>query len=529
MSDGVGIDEGRRDGLGRALAWLAHPVSVGGLVLLLLNDHLLKAWYPGQVTGKLSDLAGMLMFPPLLACLAALAPRLPERVAGPLALALTAAGFTAVKAVEPGARLASQAWSVLHGPSVVRADATDLLVLPALALSWWAWRRAGHARRPAGRTLRTVRALVLVPAALLATVATSAPMWPETNWVGTDEAGAILVETVNGYHDSPFGYVRSTDGGATFTPVPLQEQPDERPQDGRREDCLGQVCYRAVEGELHVQSSQDGGRTWTTAWQVRGRQLAALVDWYEPKGFFSDSGETDHLSSQSLRVFPSGSGHVVIVANGPDGILRRDVDGTWTRLGIWTFDRWDPVPPLADVWEPTIGARVTAALFTAGAIGLLVLLVAAAAARTYGPGGGDRRFVLLGAPILGGTVFLVDTLYASTPGPEGAGVVAGLLLAVLNLAALALAGWALARALRRGLLPPGRLVPVLLAAVAAIGLTAWWHDGAVVTELDSRAPSVALHVLAGLAATGVALAAVRLRRPVPPVPPEPPEPREEEG
>ncbi|WP_345393526.1 hypothetical protein [Nonomuraea salmonea] len=34
------------------------------MLVLLVNDHLLKAAFPGVVTGKLSDVAGLLVAPP---------------------------------------------------------------------------------------------------------------------------------------------------------------------------------------------------------------------------------------------------------------------------------------------------------------------------------------------------------------------------------------------------------------------------------------------------------------------------------
>jgi len=62
------------------LAWLSHPVSLAGLALLLLNDHVFKQLWHGLVTGKLSDIAGRMMFPPLLAVLVALCvPRIPMK------------------------------------------------------------------------------------------------------------------------------------------------------------------------------------------------------------------------------------------------------------------------------------------------------------------------------------------------------------------------------------------------------------------------------------------------------------------
>ena len=73
----------RADSSRQHLAWLAHPVTVAALVVLLVNDHLLKYAYPGWVTGKLSDVAGLVLAPALLASLVTLlARRAPGRVTG---------------------------------------------------------------------------------------------------------------------------------------------------------------------------------------------------------------------------------------------------------------------------------------------------------------------------------------------------------------------------------------------------------------------------------------------------------------
>ncbi|MGB3547731.1 MAG: hypothetical protein WBA17_12195, partial [Saprospiraceae bacterium] len=47
-------------------AYLFNSVFIGGLLLLLLNDHILKAAYGNVLTGKLSDFAGVLILPLLL-------------------------------------------------------------------------------------------------------------------------------------------------------------------------------------------------------------------------------------------------------------------------------------------------------------------------------------------------------------------------------------------------------------------------------------------------------------------------------
>jgi hypothetical protein len=51
--------------LGTSARWLLHPLLLGSVVLWGLNDHLLKAAFPGFVTGKLSDLAALAVAPVL--------------------------------------------------------------------------------------------------------------------------------------------------------------------------------------------------------------------------------------------------------------------------------------------------------------------------------------------------------------------------------------------------------------------------------------------------------------------------------
>ena len=87
-----------------SLRALAHPGSVLALVVLVLNDHVLKQAWPGWVTGKLSDVAGLVVAPLLLAALLAIV-RVPRPM--PVALAATGVGFVLCKTSAAGAAVAS--------------------------------------------------------------------------------------------------------------------------------------------------------------------------------------------------------------------------------------------------------------------------------------------------------------------------------------------------------------------------------------------------------------------------------------
>jgi hypothetical protein len=303
---------------GRAFAWLTHPVTVAALALLIVNDHLLKAAFPGWVTGKLSDVAGMVVAPPLLAALAGLvAPRAGFRRLAAGAIVAVGVGFTIIKMWSYGSTLASEAWSLIT-PSLVRADATDLLALPFLAVAWWV------AGRPladplARRWLRALRLAVVLPVALFGVAATSSDDQQErTPYASTVTVGADGNLYLGlGSRDALWSVSR--DGGRTWAPT--WEPDGAEPVPCSR--VAPMVCYRVVPGELGVQSDTGDAR-WPYRWRLPDTERAKLAHAHGVTG----------LTSVSLSVVDVEGGHVVVVANGLDGFVVRDRYGTWTRIGF---------------------------------------------------------------------------------------------------------------------------------------------------------------------------------------------------
>ncbi len=137
---------------------LLSPRWLAAVAVLAINDHVIKNFAPGVVSGKLSDLAGMVVAPALLACVLAVRSRAGligchvavGVVFGCLKISATAAGW----------------W-----PWRVVVDPTDLIALPVLVLAWrWL---LPVMQRPLTATARAGLATVAGCVGLLVCAATS--------------------------------------------------------------------------------------------------------------------------------------------------------------------------------------------------------------------------------------------------------------------------------------------------------------------------------------------------------------------
>lgn len=144
---------------------LAHPVAIASIIVLVLNDHVLKPIAPGMVTGKLSDIAGLIFFPILLAEVIAATGRTVGRdssVRGlmPWTMAATIGAFALAKTTTVGSLvfawgLGATQWLVAFGflrgegisPVAHAADPTDLLAVPAVVVGWWITTHPVRSRR----------------------------------------------------------------------------------------------------------------------------------------------------------------------------------------------------------------------------------------------------------------------------------------------------------------------------------------------------------------------------------------------
>ncbi|MFF5177468.1 hypothetical protein ACFY2Q_05515 [Micromonospora sp. NPDC000316] len=441
--------ERSRDGAPTTLSWLCHPATLLALVVLVVNDHVLKAAFPGLLTGKLSDVAGLVLAPPLVAVLLTLVvPRLPARAAALVGLVAVGAGFAVVKSSGYAAELASSAWTALAGQSLVRADWTDLFALPALGLARWSWTRA-RSRPVRQRTARLVRLLVVLPPAVLAVAATSAVNYPYA--LGTTTLDGKPAISIGGGFEDPYMPDKPADGqwrvsddvATTWRPATDAETYLLNAQDSsRRQACAPNEprrCYRVVTGHLRVEQSDDAGVTWQVAWEVSDARRDELAQRYERPG-----DARRHFSSRELVVYPhAGGGHEVLVANGRDGFLRRLSDGGWRRDGFLSVQSYlAATPELPAQYD---GGRVQRKIdvWLASVLALLLgcAVIVAAGHLAIRRGGGSRGWGIAGAL----TILLAGlALKASWSQVDGTSVVTVLVvvpLGALAVGALLLVPW----------------------------------------------------------------------------------------
>ena len=314
---------------GLALRALASPVFVFSLVVLILNDHVVKQAWPGWVSGKVSDVAGLVVAPLLLAVLLT-ALRLPRPV--PVALALTGLGLTITKAWETGATFTSAVWSLTGIPTQIRADPTDLLALPALYAAWWVHRTVRQRPTQGWRHLLAVAVgTAALPCGLLATAATSCD----------DDDGFAQVGRVAGrFPGSPPGVEERLMLGGRYdldTSVDATRRfavPDVEVVGSvgrQREECdpaNPAHCWRIVgDDAVLIETSEDRGRTWQWEYEMDEETRENLR---EQGG--AACGEGPAVTALDLGVLPAGDDPVVVVAVGDAGVLLRQSDASWTLM-----------------------------------------------------------------------------------------------------------------------------------------------------------------------------------------------------
>jgi hypothetical protein len=327
------------DPFGARVRWLGHPAFLACVAMLVVNDHVLKARFPGWWTGKLSDVAGFTVISVVLSVVLG-----PQR-----GLPVAAASFVGLKTVAGIAELAAP---LLGG--VTRRDATDLI---ALVVILPLWRLLGTERdRPArssatdpstwhagwaARGRGVLAAVSPIAGAVFVTAATTATSCAPSPTVTAVTALEQDLYALVDHGVGPPRWARSTDGGRTWqrseSPYNSPETPpsagvDEEPGPaGPRRACTSDgTCWRLRERRV-IERAAAGGRV-VEELRLTDAEVAAITN-----GCNGSVGVLESIAAAEI----DGTPHVV-ASMGAEGVLVRQRDGAWDRVRVLSAPPAEP-------------------------------------------------------------------------------------------------------------------------------------------------------------------------------------------
>ena len=317
----------------RAQAALLHPLTLLALTVLIVNDFVLKALWPGSwVTGKLSDLAFVIFALPLTTYLL-------TRVSwqnGKTWNIAWVCGYIGL----PGLYAIYNAYEPLHdfimgGFSVITGglgsspfDPTDNIVVPfGVAIALWVWRTTGSGTLIARPKLAVGVAMI----AAFATLATSEPLYTSGfTGVGGDGNGRVEV-----YGDGAHSFV-SFDGGLTWVPEYTLTEDDTVADINDDEDSTSESSpqRRPVQGVYEI----EGNHVVLKRGNQKQRVFSGPV--FIPSGDINtimvavrdEAIDKVYLHPRDIHV-DEATGNV-IVALGFQGVAVGTPDGEWRRIPV---------------------------------------------------------------------------------------------------------------------------------------------------------------------------------------------------
>jgi len=310
----------------KALKLLCSPPSLVAMVVLLINDHLLRRFWPSWITGKLGDFAWLLFFPFALAWAWALILPRRERLVRGLSFGMTGGIFALANTIPAcHAAVVSAAEWTLGRPVIWVRDPSDLITLVSLAAAWLMWEKLPDAEAltaPQRGSATKWNRLALAAAALLTVANSAGPPSIGIERLAYREGSIYGLGGSASYGLGGSASYVSHDGGFSWTMIGVSELYQSRTS---VLDVNGIVQYRYASGKP-IERSDDSGATWQKVY-VRSSSPADKI-YYErmyPNYTFYP-GPLDAVADPQ-----TGN---VIFAMGAEGVLVRTPDNTWTWVEV---------------------------------------------------------------------------------------------------------------------------------------------------------------------------------------------------
>jgi hypothetical protein len=318
--------------LKKAQSCISHPLSIGAVLLLVLNDHLLRHIWPSWLTGKLGDFAWLFFFPfitaAFLACLLPGRLQARQQWVGGLAFTLVGAVFFLAKTL-PGFRedIITVLESVFRFPIAISDDVTDLVALLSLVPALWLWKMS---RAVSPKMLHP--SLILLASGMLLTMANMPQPDPGIYCLG--QVGEEITACAS------YGCYTSTNGGLSWKvneDAQLSDCPDITGEDtAAPENVVIQaqpgVTYSFTPGG-DIRRSEGEDTTGKVEYQISPVTQAQKVYYFK-----THTGNPVLLDSPQDGIFDPASGNMIF-AMGHEGVLVRQADGTYKLVQVGPYGK----------------------------------------------------------------------------------------------------------------------------------------------------------------------------------------------